>query len=552
MTALAPAPRRVPAERLQWLAPAPLWNDTGGPARAAAPWIAELTTDAFVPTFLAVLGGTDVASALRATRPASVAGKPMRLFQPLNQRYYLVCASLVCLRPGIPDRAVRRAAAERTSFVMRRLDVDGVERGWVPAVGPAGVTAGESGSWLPAPVGAPVPGEERLPLHPAPVAAFAAPGTVPHALGMAAGADPTRVVHYGYVPVGRRERAVPVIPDDEVVARVLAQGRDPAADELVARVVEPWKQLAGSGPLPSGRWEYPSLYLVLDLADWLRRYVPSVSAAILASGTAPTAAGEKLRAALAAAPVPVRSAANPPGPASVPLATLVADLRNVMGLVDGEEIAGPADGYDLRSVAPTGVDQRATWLSLTAAGGLARLAAAARSEEPEPVPLTVHRSSRGCSAPTPSCRTRTRRSRSTWCGCCSSTSRVRPCSARRRARSYWPGPPTATRPRGGSACRCPTSGTCASSAAASPSRPRRRCRRCSAGSPPTCSRASWANDGLGVAMICSFSLQIIFLCAFIVLFLFLIILNLVFWWLPFLKICFPVPVRSGSGKAPSP
>jgi hypothetical protein len=50
--------------------------------------------------------------------------------------------------------------------------------------------------------------------------------------------------------------------------------------------------------------------------------------------------------------------------------------------------------------------------------------------------------------------------------------------------------------------------------------------------------------GLELAMICSFSLQIIFLVAFVVMFIFLIALNFVFWWLPFLKICFPIPKKS--------
>ncbi len=59
-------------------------------------------------------------------------------------------------------------------------------------------------------------------------------------------------------------------------------------------------------------------------------------------------------------------------------------------------------------------------------------------------------------------------------------------------------------------------------------------------------------DGIGLGMICSFSIQIIFMCAFIVLFIFLLLLNIVFWWMPFLKICFPIPVKQPSSGAPSP
>ncbi len=47
-----------------------------------------------------------------------------------------------------------------------------------------------------------------------------------------------------------------------------------------------------------------------------------------------------------------------------------------------------------------------------------------------------------------------------------------------------------------------------------------------------------------LGFICSISIPIITLCAFIVLFLFIILFNIMFWWLPFIKICFPIPVRS--------
>ena len=35
-------------------------------------------------------------------------------------------------------------------------------------------------------------------------------------------------------------------------------------------------------------------------------------------------------------------------------------------------------------------------------------------------------------------------------------------------------------------------------------------------------------------------------------FIFLILLNIVFWWLPFLKICFPIPVRPSTPAGPTP
>jgi hypothetical protein len=60
------------------------------------------------------------------------------------------------------------------------------------------------------------------------------------------------------------------------------------------------------------------------------------------------------------------------------------------------------------------------------------------------------------------------------------------------------------------------------------------------------------DPGLQLGMICSFSLQIIFLVAFVVMFIFLILLNIVFWWMPFLKICFPVPVKPSTPAGPTP
>jgi hypothetical protein len=49
-------------------------------------------------------------------------------------------------------------------------------------------------------------------------------------------------------------------------------------------------------------------------------------------------------------------------------------------------------------------------------------------------------------------------------------------------------------------------------------------------------------------MICSFSIPIITLCALIVLMIFLSLLNIIFWWMPFLKICFPIPVFKDSSE----
>lgn len=47
--------------------------------------------------------------------------KPLKLYQPAHKRFYLVTASLVCRRIGLPDRLVDNAKQQTVRFVIRRL-----------------------------------------------------------------------------------------------------------------------------------------------------------------------------------------------------------------------------------------------------------------------------------------------------------------------------------------------------------------------------------------------------------------------------------------------
>jgi hypothetical protein len=47
--------------------------------------------------------------------------RKLKLYQPIQQRYYLVAASLVCRRIGFPDRRFDPGRQERVSFVIRRI-----------------------------------------------------------------------------------------------------------------------------------------------------------------------------------------------------------------------------------------------------------------------------------------------------------------------------------------------------------------------------------------------------------------------------------------------
>jgi hypothetical protein len=55
-----------------------------------------------------------------------------------------------------------------------------------------------------------------------------------------------------------------------------------------------------------------------------------------------------------------------------------------------------------------------------------------------------------------------------------------------------------------------------------------------------------SGDPLDIGVICSFSMPIITICALILLLVIISLLNIVFWWMPFFRLCFPIPLKSGS------
>jgi hypothetical protein len=52
---------------------------------------------------------------------ASDGAKPLKLYQPVHQRFYLVATCLVCRVLGLPDRTIDAGAQERATFVLRLL-----------------------------------------------------------------------------------------------------------------------------------------------------------------------------------------------------------------------------------------------------------------------------------------------------------------------------------------------------------------------------------------------------------------------------------------------
>jgi hypothetical protein len=244
-------------------------------------------------------GGRRVAAA-----PPTAGAKPLvlKLYQPAHQRYYLICASLVCQVPGLPDRAIDTARQERATFVVRRLlPRPGVTH---PTADPARadeyayVLDDTGATWkrLTAGGAALAAGEEQLPLSPA---------------SYRADEDRKRTVLTGLIPVARRDAYLGAAPGNELSPQPATAATDPRLTMLQKQVSEPWRQLLAraraieavlgtardDSPAPSlgereqtrkdGREQIQtsSWYVLLDLARFLEEHLPNVWAFI--GGAAP-------------------------------------------------------------------------------------------------------------------------------------------------------------------------------------------------------------------------------------------------------------------------
>jgi hypothetical protein len=565
------------AESLGWLAPAPLWGEGGVGVESnelLQPFLTELKSDQFVAEFLAVMGANGGASpgdligmAPSVTSDGTATG-PYRLFQPLSQRYYLVVASLVCRRVGIPDRAVKPAKGERTTFVLRRLAADGTEQAWVPATGAA--PGPPTGSWQAAMSGQLAEGEEQLPMHAAPVAAFAAPGGTAAAFGLSEAGR--RTVHYGYIPTGRRERMVRPLADPAAVAAVLSidpsQQQGIPLGDLISRVIQPWGVLRGKlpptpppAPPPAGtNTDYSSLYVLLDLADWLQANLPAVYSALTGGPAVPGGSAaanlvtqlRNISVGIGAAPPvqpPPPGGTPPPAPVPTPLPQALQQLSGYASLVTGGSIGAPlSNRYDLGASEPA---PPANWFADSSVGGsLENLVLAALTEAN--VQPTVPPELSGMIKADPA---------QPVAGYAPDTYVIRtvfehdPCVPVLSAQSR---PFQLARVTDGDA-------PARKIRIALPdiSNLRQFQRGVAIETPPSLRRVldrvnpgMLQGKGLGddpgveLGMICSFSIQIMWVLSFIVMFLFAISFNIIFWWMAFLKICFPIPVPSKSQNGP--
>jgi hypothetical protein len=544
---------------IEWRAPAPLWSGSGVEQRR--PWLAELATDDFVPEFVGLMEGRQAPERQPADLIAlapQLTENSLKLYQPLHGRYYLATGTLVCRQLGLPDRTVAPQNGERVTFVLRRIDQaggaleelawvnDGPNRGWQPLLDarsrPVTIRADE----------------ERLPLHPVTVCASPTAATLTDPFKGGCG----HVVYYGYIPVGSRTKyeAPPPSPPAADTAAVLqtyvadVQGSvsssadktyDFRLDEIDSRVIGPWYGvLTANNPLDklqgSAAAKLPefSLYLIVDLANFLSNYLPSVFQAVI-RGTALPAGSQRRALVDDLDQITVQRNGQ-----ARSLAAAIGDLQDKLGLANGlgQE---PSDIYNVRDVTVPGGGNAGAYFATT--GGATPFKTLIRGAlKEEPAPPTVSQDLVDLLR-----------------------SQVRPTPAPEQEQQYIlrlvyehaPCEPVLS----------DASQPFYLARLMDPDAPARHIRlelpsikmqdlrkyKPSVGlqMPPELRRlmARVNKDmlqgkdlgadpgGFELAMICSFSLQIIFLVAFIVMFIFLIALNFIFWWLPFLKICFPVP-----------
>jgi hypothetical protein len=118
-----------PERLVEWVAQPETWREPmPTPATAAKLALAEPVSDfskrqqrlIASRAALPATAGAGIQAGAAATAAAPEQPE-LKLYQPAHQRYYLVVSSLVCRKPGLPDRVVDAGRQEQVGFVVRRL-----------------------------------------------------------------------------------------------------------------------------------------------------------------------------------------------------------------------------------------------------------------------------------------------------------------------------------------------------------------------------------------------------------------------------------------------
>lgn len=505
------------AETFDWLKPSPLWQRGGADMLRRdffRPALHEFTTDKFMEDFLAAAGSA-APKPFRDTLAKAPAGRAtLKLFQPVHGNFYLTSASLCCHIPGFPDREVRTGEGESVFFVLRKK-IEGVEYAWHATETSRGWQS------LAAPQEIP-DAEERLPLFQAQT-------------------GQGRQLFFGYVPVASQDTYAAAVTD-ELPAKYQ---EDPRLQELDSRFIGPLTRTKLEGtPFESPTKVSPadvqlriSVYMVLDLWEYFDLYLPEVAAA-LRDGTTAQLTGKAGELADY-----LDSDASKFGLTSL---TLSEALSKVAGDRDALNAPGDADltalgytsDYNLKANPVTGLST-----------GLRPKVGEALAESPEttppPAPLPKFAPTRDADLTEPGDRYVLRyvyeRAQ------CVPPHRYvsRPTEPFELAPFFDPDAPGRDIRIG-----LPVDVSIAGLRKFKKNvgfimskELNEKLEELKGKEKDTLDNdVSTSNKGIDIGWICSFSLPIITLCAFILLMIIVIVLNLVFWWLPFLKICFPIPL----------
>jgi hypothetical protein len=547
--------------QVQWLTPSPLWGQLSTAQDLTAyrrPAILRFATDTFMNDFQTMLKqspkslGDYVAQGENWQNPsaglASTSSLPLKLFQPVQARFYLIASSLTCRMPGLPDHTVNRSQGESVAFVVRQLRPNAgfgvadtavydptkcTEYAWTLPTTPGG-----QAGWTqvpqttpPVPTTSLMPNEELLPLAPA-----------------QAGSNGTsRRILTGLIPASRRQQYVS--------AQTLSNGntangngsagngngtpQDPRADLFNRQVVTPWCLLvdwwnqsqtdrAAASATVQGYYtqsaEQSSALILADFASFLSQWIPDVWAAmedsskVGALNIAELALYNTLGAALRQAILNANQF-DPEFESAAPGATF------------------PPAGYTTYSLADPANAIDATTLLAPVTAALPPLSSVSQPPAPQPVPQKPSNATGNyyfivrCVYVRPKCPSNV----------------ISPPSQPFQLASYFDSDAPARRIQ----VALPLDTSAASfrkydkgvSFLMSDELRNQMSR--------VASLQDLSNGNIGSAgsvtlgWICSFSIPIITICAMILLFVIVIALNLVFFWLPFFRICLPVPGLKG-------
>jgi hypothetical protein len=577
--------------QVQWLTASPLWGQLAssadkGPFRSPA--LLRFATDQFMQDLQGVLASKtpgDIAQYVaqpeawwspaaglassgtpnaRKAPAGATNPPPFKLFQPVQSRFYIASASLVCRLPGLPDHTVKQNLGEGTAFVLRKLtSKNGLtnvdlsvfdstkmdENAWI---------SGDRAGWAPAIASTTATGEEKLLMFPLP---FGTNGS-------------TRRIHAGVIPASRRQTYV---SGQKLIAATKnnppspATTDDPRAIDFQRKVLDPWVELAdlrdkaiydpvndpASVPLTQG---------AQDFATFLKQELPNVWNVINGTSKSSTLNNQPAQLALYQAVAGV-TVTNFDNTTTFTLADAIktasaddSDFESQVLSITGPPTPPDNFGPQLVMLFQTGVpgspgsDPSPSLTALLARDSnqkraIQKLVEAALTEYAAPPTTDVRQPAKNIANP----------QGNDWyivrcvytrpqCGLGALPVMSEPSRPFQLASFFDPDAPARA-----IQVALPVDTT--------PAALRRYDKNVafmiSDQLGKQISRVKGLKqlmdgdladpNGLGLGLICSFSIPIITICAFIVLLIFLILLNLIFWWLPFFRICFPLPSFSAKG-----